>query len=42
MFIEIDQQTLTLKMVEKDAFLMKPKDQFIYTNEENEFMVPTH
>ena len=29
-------------MVEKDAFLMEPKHQFICTNEENEFMVPNH
>ena len=29
-------------MVEKEGFLMKPKHQFIYPNEQNEFMVPNH
>ena len=42
MFVEIDEQTLILKIAEKDAFLKKPKHQFICTNEENEFVVPNH
>ena len=40
MFVQIDEQTLMLKIVEKKVFLMKPKHQFIYPNEENVFMVP--
>ena len=39
MFVKIDQRTLILKMVKKGVFLGKPKHQFIYTNEENEFVV---
>ena len=43
MFVPIDSWTFILrKMVEEKAFLMKPKHQFIYPNEENEFMVPNH
>ena len=34
--------TLFLKMVEREAFLMKPMHQFIYPSAENEFMVPNH
>ena len=29
-------------MAGSEAFLMKRKDQFIYPNEENAFMVPNH
>ena len=40
MFVLIDGLTFILrKMVEGKGFLMKPKHQFIYPNEENEFMV---
>ena len=42
MFVQIDERTIILKMVEKDAFLMKPKPQIIYLDEENAFMVPNH
>ena len=30
------------KMVGSEVFLMKPKHQLIYPNEENEIMVPNH
>ena len=30
------------KMLGKEVFLKKPKHQFIYPIEENEFMVPNH
>ena len=30
------------KMVGSEVFLMKPKHQFMYPNEENEFRVPNH
>ena len=40
MFILINRWALILKMVEKEAFPMKPKHQCHYPNEENEFMVP--
>ena len=42
MFIPIDKWTLILKMVGSEVFLMRPKGQFIYPNEENVFMVPNH
>ena len=29
-------------MLEKEVFLIKLKNQFIYPNEENEFVVPNH
>ena len=29
-------------MAEKDVFLMKPKHQYIYPNEENVFTAPNH
>ena len=38
----IDRQTLILKLVEREVFLMKPKHQFIYPDEKNEFMMPNH
>ena len=41
MFIPIERQILTQKLVEKKVFLMKP-NQAIYPNEENMFMVPNH
>ena len=42
MFVEIDQRTLFLKMVEREVFLGKPKPRFIYPNKENDFVVPNH
>ena len=43
MFILIDRQTFILrKMVEGKAFLMNPKHQFIYLNDENGFKIPKH
>ena len=41
-FIPIEKQALILKMAEGEVFLMKPTHQFIYPNEENEFVVPNH
>ena len=42
MIIPIEKRTLILQMVEIDIFLMKPKHQLTYPNEENEFMAPNH
>ena len=36
----IEKRTLIQKMVERDAFRMKPKHQFIYPNTENDFLAP--
>ena len=41
-FIPIGRWILILKIVESEVFLIKPKHQFIYPNEENKFMVPNH
>ena len=42
-FTPIDGPTLILrKVVEGKAFLMRPKHQFIYPKEENEFTIPNH
>ena len=41
-FILIERRTLIQKMVEREVFLMKPRHQFIYHNEENEFVMPNH
>ena len=40
MFIPTERWTWILKVVEKQVFLMKPKHQNIYPNEENVIMVP--
>ena len=40
--VQIDEQTLILKMVEREVFLIKPKHEFICHNKGNEFMVPSH
>ena len=39
-FVQLDEWTLILKIVEREVFLMKPKAQFIYPNEENKLMFP--
>ena len=41
-FVAIDKWTLALKMMEKEAFLMKSSINVNYPNEKNEFMVPNH
>ena len=41
-FIPIERRSLILKMVEREVSLMKLKHQFIYPNEEIEFMVLNH
>ena len=41
-FVQIDKLTLIQKMVEREVFPMKPMHQFIYPNEEKEFVVPNH
>ena len=41
-FAQIEERTLILKMAESEVFLMNPKHQLIYPNEENEFVVPNH
>ena len=38
----IEKRTLTLKMVEKVVFPLKPNFNIIYPNEENVFTVPNH
>ena len=40
MFIPIEKRTLNLQMAQIEVFLMKPKPQFIYPNEWNEFVEP--
>ena len=42
MCVQIDKRTLIQKMAEREVFLMKPMHQFIYPNEEKEFVVPNH
>ena len=42
MFVSIDEQTLFLKMVEREVFLCNQSINIIYTNKENVFMVPNH
>ena len=42
MFFPIEKWTLSLKMAEREVFLMKPMHEYIYPNEENEFVVPNH
>ena len=42
MFVQIDSRTLSLKMVEREFFLMKPKHQYHLPNKEEMFMVPNH
>ena len=42
MFVQIDERTIILKMVEKDTFRMKPKPQIIYPGEKIAFTVPNH
>ena len=39
-FIPINRGTFVLKMVGRKVFLTKPKHQFIYPDEKNEFMAP--
>ena len=42
MFIPIEKWILTLKMIQREVPLFKPKHQFIYPNEKNELVVPNH
>ena len=42
MLILIERWTLIVKKVKRKAFLVKPKHQFFYPNEWNEFMLPNH
>ena len=42
MFIPIKSQTLILKKMARNVFLMKPMYQYHSTNEENVLMVPNH
>ena len=41
-FILIERQTLILKMVEIEVFLLYPKQQIVYHNKGNVFILPNH